>query len=53
MKKDAFVGLRTTKELKQKLETYADEKNRTLSNIVNDFLENYIEKIEKETRGEK
>lgn len=50
MKKDSSVGLRITKELKQKLEVRADKEGRTLSNFINHFLEDYIEKIEREEK---
>ncbi len=40
------IGFRITKDLKQKLETRADEEGRTLSNLINYVLADYIEKIE-------
>lgn len=42
MRKEAFVGLRVTEELKQKLEAIADEKGRSLSSFINYILESYI-----------
>ena len=40
------IGFRITKDLKQKLEARADEEGRTLSNLINYVLADYIEKIE-------
>ena len=40
------IGFRITKDLKQKLEIRADEEGRTLSNLINNVLADYIEKIE-------
>lgn len=40
------IGFRITKDLKQKLEARADEEGRTLSNLINYVLSDYIEKIE-------
>ena len=40
------IGFRITKDLKHKLEARADEEGRTLSNLINYVLADYIEKIE-------
>lgn len=43
----ATITIRTTLELKQKLDMMALEENRTLSNLIDTILKKYVEEHEK------
>lgn len=45
----ATITIRTTLELKQKLDMMALEENRTLSNLIDTILKKYVEEHEKRT----
>lgn len=46
MKKSEFIAIRTTEEIKNKLDQIAKEEDRSLSYIVNRIIENYFNKTE-------
>ena len=45
-KLEEILPLRISKDLKQKLETIADKKERTLSGQIRAILKDYIERVE-------
>lgn len=50
-KQDEFIGLRTEKEIKEKIEKIAEEQDITVSKLINRLLKEIIQEKEKENKN--
>lgn len=51
-KTDAQIGIRVTKEFKERLELQAEKERRPVSNMIRKVMEEYLEQQERLTKDE-